>query len=77
VFPNRVRSKGQSVGSSAHWITNAIISLVFPIMATSSGAYPFIFFAAMMVLDLLIIFFVYPETSGISLEQVQHQFGID
>lgn len=77
VFPNRVRSKGQSVGSSAHWITNAIISLVFPLMATSSGAYPFIFFAAMMVLDLFIVLFYYPETTGISLEQMQHQFGID
>src|SRR6185437_4461711 len=75
VFPNRVRSKGQS-GSSSHWITNAVISLVFPIMATSSGAYPFVFFAAMMVLDLFIIAFYYPETAGISLEQVQHEFGI-
>ena len=77
IFPNRVRSKGQSVGSSSHWITNAIISLVFPIMATSSGAYPFIFFGAMMVLDLFIIGFYYPETTGISLEQMQHEFGID
>jgi sugar porter (SP) family MFS transporter len=76
VFPNRVRSKGQSVGSSSHWITNAIISLVFPIMATSSGAYPFIFFAVMMVLDLFIIAFYYPETTGISLEKLQHEFGI-
>lgn len=77
VFPNRVRSKGQSVGSSSHWITNAVISLVFPIMATSSGAYPFIFFTAMMILDLFIIAFYYPETSGISLERMQHEFGID
>lgn len=77
VFPNRVRSKGQSVGSSAHWITNAIISLVFPIMATSSGAYPFIFFGVMMVLDVIIIAIYYPETSGISLEKMQHEFGID
>ena len=76
VFPNRVRSKGQSVGSSSHWITNAIISLVFPIMATSSGAYPFIFFGVMMVLDLFIIAFYYPETTGISLEKLQHEFGI-
>jgi sugar porter (SP) family MFS transporter len=76
VFPNRVRSKGQSVGSSAHWITNAVIALVFPVMATSSGAYPFMFFAAMMVLDLFVIALYYPETSGISLEQVQHEFGI-
>jgi len=77
VFPNRVRSKGQSVGSSAHWITNAVISLVFPIMATSSGAYPFIFFGVMMVLDVIIIAIYYPETSGISLEKMQHEFGID
>ena len=77
VFPNRVRSKGQSVGSSAHWITNALISLIFPVMATSSGAYPFIFFAAMMALDLFIVFFYYPETTGISLEKMQHKFGID
>jgi sugar porter (SP) family MFS transporter len=77
VFPNRVRSKGQSLGSSSHWITNAIISLVFPVMAKSSGAYPFIFFAAMMVVDFVLVWFYYPETSGISLEQMQHKFGID
>ncbi len=77
VFPNRVRAKGQSLGSSSHWLTNAVISLVFPIMAKSSGAYPFIFFAAMMVIDFFLVLFYYPETSGISLEQMQHRFGID
>ncbi|MGC1782236.1 MAG: sugar porter family MFS transporter [Acidobacteriaceae bacterium] len=77
VFPTNVRAKGQSIGSSSHWIMNAIISLVFPMMAMSSGAYPFIFFAAMMVLDFFIVLFYYPETSGISLEQMQHKFGIE
>ncbi len=73
VFPTSVRAKGQSLGSSSHWITNAIISLIFPMMAMSSGAYPFIFFAVMMVLDFFIVFFYYPETSGISLEQMQQR----
>ena len=77
VFPTRVRAKGQALGSSSHWVTNAIISLVFPIMATSSGAYPFIFFCAMMVVDFFLIFKYYPETKGVSLEQMQHNFGID
>ena len=77
VFPNRVRAKGQSLGSSSHWVTNAIISLIFPIMAKSSGAYPFIFFGAMMVADFFLVLFYYPETSGVSLEQMQHRFGID
>jgi hypothetical protein len=77
VFPNRVRAKGQSLGSSAHWTTNAVISLVFPVLAKSSGAYPFMFFAAMMVLDFVLVWRYYPETSGLSLEEMQHEFGID
>ncbi|MEO6965630.1 MAG: sugar porter family MFS transporter [Acidobacteriaceae bacterium] len=77
VFPTSVRSKGQSLGSSSHWVTNAVISLVFPLMAMSSGAYPFIFFAAMMVIDFFLVLYYYPETNGISLEQMQHRFGID
>ncbi len=77
VFPTNVRSKGQSLGSSSHWVTNAVISLVFPLMAVSSGAYPFIFFAVMMVIDFFLVLFYYPETSNISLEHMQHSFGIE
>ncbi len=77
VFPNRVRAKGQSLGSSSHWVTNAIISLIFPIMAKSSGAFPFIFFGAMMVIDFVLVFAYYPETKGISLEQMQRRLGLD
>jgi MFS transporter, SP family, arabinose:H+ symporter len=77
VFPNLVRSKGQSLGSSSHWVMNALISLTFPLLAKSSGAYPFVFFGAMMVLQFFVVFFFYPETKGISLEQMQHRLGIE
>jgi MFS family permease len=77
VFPNRVRAKGQSLGSAAHWMTNAAISLVFPVMAKSSGAYPFLFFCIMMVVDFFLVWFYYPETSSISLEQMQHHLAVD
>jgi MFS transporter, SP family, arabinose:H+ symporter len=77
VFPNRVRNKGQSVGSSSHWIMNAIISGTFPLLAKSSGAYPFVFFAAMMVLQFFVVLFFYPETKGFSLEEMQHRLGIE
>jgi MFS transporter, SP family, arabinose:H+ symporter len=76
VFPNRVRSKGQSLGSSAHWIMNAIISLIFPILAKYSGGLPFAFFAAMMTLQFFVVLFIYPETKGISLEALQRKLGI-
>ena len=77
VFPNRVRNKGQSIGSSSHWIMNAIISGTFPLLAKSSGAYPFVFFAAMMVVQFFVVLFFYPETKGISPEEMQHRLGID
>jgi len=77
VFPNRVRSKGQSLGSSAHWIMNAIISGVFPVMAAHSRAVPFIFFSAMMALYFFIVLFTYPETKGVTLEEMQHRLGIE
>jgi hypothetical protein len=55
---------------------NALISGVFPLMAASSGGYPFVFFSAMMVLQFLVVLFVYPETKGITLEEMQKKLGI-
>jgi SP family arabinose:H+ symporter-like MFS transporter len=76
VFPSRVRSKGQSVGSSSHWIMNAIIAGIFPYIAAKSHALPFVFFAAMMALQFVVVLVVYPETKGKTLEQIQAGFGI-
>jgi MFS transporter, SP family, arabinose:H+ symporter len=76
VFPNRVRAKGQSLGSFSHWFMNALISGIFPLLAASSGGYPFVFFALMMALQFFVVLFVYPETKGVSLEQMQKKLGI-
>jgi MFS transporter, SP family, arabinose:H+ symporter len=76
VFPNRVRAKGQSLGSFSHWFMNALISGIFPLVAASSGGYPFIFFAVMMVLQFFVVLTVYPETKGFSLEEMQKKLGI-
>ncbi|SNS35895.1 MFS transporter, sugar porter (SP) family [Granulicella rosea] len=77
VFPNRVRSKGQSLGSSAHWISAALITRYFPVVVDKfSQGTPFAFFAGMMALQFVLVLFVFPETKGRSLEQIQAQFGI-
>jgi SP family arabinose:H+ symporter-like MFS transporter len=76
VFPSRVRSKGQSLGSSSHWIMNAIIAFAFPLIAVHSHAVPFFFFAGMMALQFVLVLFVYPETKGQTLEKIQANFGI-
>ena len=75
VFPNNVRAKGQSLGSFSHWFMNAAISGIFPLMAASSGAYPFVFFSLMMVLQFFVVLFVYPETKGVSLEEMEKRIA--
>jgi len=75
VFPNSVRAKGQSLGSFSHWFMNALISGIFPLMAASSGAYPFVFFSVMMVLQFFVVLFVYPETKGFTLEEMQKELA--
>jgi MFS transporter, SP family, arabinose:H+ symporter len=76
VFPNTVRAKGQSLGSFSHWFMNGLISGIFPLMAASSGAYPFVFFSAMMALQFFVVLFIYPETKGVTLEAMQKKMGI-
>jgi len=73
VFPTKVRSKGQSLGSGSHWVMNAIIAAVFPIVARTSGGAPFLFFAVMMVVQFFVVLFIYPETKGATLEQLQQR----
>lgn len=73
VFPNAVRAKGQGLGSFTHWIMNALISAIFPIMAKTSGAIPFVFFAAMMVVQFVVVLVFYPETKGVRLEDMEAQ----
>ncbi len=69
IFPNHLRGSGQSFGSSVHWVLAAVIPSMIPLLFGSIGAGPvFAFFAFMMVLQLLFVAFMMPETKGISLE---------
>jgi len=73
VFPTQVRSKGQGLGSSTHWIMNGLITLMFPVVARYSKSLPFWFFAGMMVVQFITVAVAYPETKGLSLEMLQHK----
>ncbi len=76
VFPTRVRAQGQSLGSFTHWAMNAIISLTFPIVAAKSRGLPFVVFSIMMVVQFVVVLTVYPETKGVTLEDMQKKLGI-
>lgn len=74
VFPTLVRSKGQSIGSGSHWVMAAIVSGYFPyIVEHFSQATPFYFFALMCAVQFFTVLFIYPETKGKTLEQLQVQ----
>jgi sugar porter (SP) family MFS transporter len=74
VFPNAVRSKGQGVGNASHWFMNAAIQLAFPMVVAQIGrSAPFTFFTIMTVIQFLVVLFVYPETKGQTLEELQRR----
>lgn len=77
IFPNRVRARGQALGSFTHWAMNAAISWTFPVIAARAGWKAFAFYAFCMVGQLIWVVEVMPETKGISLEKIQQELGIE
>ncbi|GAA4281627.1 sugar porter family MFS transporter [Gaetbulibacter aestuarii] len=71
VFPNHLRGSGQSFGCSTHWVLAAVIPSLVPVLfATIGPGVVFMIFAIMMVLQLLFVIFLMPETKGITLEEL-------
>ena len=77
IFPNDHRAAGQALGSATHWVCAAVLSFLFPIaMQHFEPGVLFGFFAFMMVLQLVWVVTLGPETKGISLEEMQARLGI-
>lgn len=78
IFPNRNRAEGQTLGSSTHWIFATLLTFFFPKMVDAfPPGYVFSFFTFMMVLQLIWVKTMVPETKGVPLEQIQKQLGIE
>ncbi len=74
IFPNHLRASGQAFGSSTHWVLAAIIPSFVPILFSTIGASAvFFIFAFMMVLQLVFVWKMMPETNGIPLEEMQEK----
>jgi len=77
IFPNRHRAEGQALGSFTHWVFAALLTTFFPKMVTAfEPGYVFLFFCLMMVLQLIWVKVMVPETKGVPLEQMQNTLGI-
>ncbi len=75
IFPSSVRARGQSLGSATHWITNALVSLLFPVVAASTKSLPFAFFAVCMALQFFVVWLFFPETKRVTLESMRQAIG--
>jgi len=72
IFPNEVRSKGQALGSFTHWLMASIVAFVFPYMSEKiGGGNSFLIFTVMMVLQLVFVLTMMPETKGKTLEELE------
>ncbi len=72
IFPNKVRAKGQTLGSLTHWVMATVITFIFPVISESLGeGVIFGFFCCMMVLQLGFVIKYMPETKGRSLEELE------
>jgi sugar porter (SP) family MFS transporter len=70
IFPTDVRARGQSLGSGTHWLMNALISGLFPLVAAWSKGAPFLVFALMMAVQFVVVLLFFPETKRLSLEEI-------
>jgi sugar porter (SP) family MFS transporter len=73
IFPNSVRGKGQSFGSFTHWFFAALITFLFPVVEKLSKfgvGHAFMFFSAMMLLQVFVVWRYFPETRGRTLEEL-------
>lgn len=76
IFPNRHRAEGQTLGSFTHWIFAALLTTFFPKMVEAlPPGVVFSFFTGMMVLQLIWVKTMVPETKGVPLEEIQRQLG--
>jgi MFS family permease len=72
IFPNHVRSYGNSLGSGTHWVFAALIAATFPyVTSTLGGGFTFAIFAFIMVFQLIFVWKMMPETKNKSLEELE------
>lgn len=75
IFPSAIRARGQALGSTTHWLLNAVISGLFPFAAAHSRALPFWVFAAAMLAQVWVVSRFFPETRGVALEDMGEVMG--
>lgn len=75
VFPLSMRAKGVSLGGSANWLNNFAVGISTSPFINTSQFGAFIFFGCVTVVAALWVYFLLPETKGLTLEEMDELFG--
>ena len=67
LFPPAVRGAGQGYGATVHWIANAGLIWLFPVIERASSSASFYGLAALMLVQIVVVWLWYPETKGTAL----------
>uniref|UniRef100_UPI0035CA477F sugar porter family MFS transporter n=1 Tax=uncultured Sphingomonas sp. TaxID=158754 RepID=UPI0035CA477F len=70
IFPTPVRARGSGLGASTHWLMNALIAGIFPVLVAWSAGAPFVIFAVAMAVQCVVVLLFFPETKGVALDDM-------
>ncbi|KAK9120468.1 hypothetical protein Syun_018085 [Stephania yunnanensis] len=72
IFPLRLRGRGLSIAVLVNFAANALVTFAFsPLQSLLGAGMLFVLFGVIAILSLVFIFFVVPETKGLTLEEIE------
>lgn len=74
LIPLTIRGPANALATGANWLSNFIVVLVTPTMFTTITWRTYVVFAVFNLVFVPVIYFLYPETGGRSLEEVDSVF---
>ncbi|KAI9283663.1 hypothetical protein BC943DRAFT_280746 [Umbelopsis sp. AD052] len=75
IFGTGLRAKGNSMSTAANWLGNFVVAEVAPVCFDKLDYWTYILFGFVNIIFLPLIYFGYPETKGLSLEEIEVLFA--
>ncbi|TPR08880.1 hypothetical protein CAN33_006395 [Aspergillus niger] len=76
LLPQHVRTKGQAIGISANWLWSFFVNMISPTLIRDLAWKGYLIFVAFNLAFIPILYFYYPETANLSLEDIDSLFGV-
>lgn len=76
IYPNRIRGAAMSIGATAHWLANFMLTFSFPTIKETIGwANNFWLYGLICLIGFVVLYFYLPETKGKTLEDIERELA--